>query len=96
MQVAPKGALMTSQLRHNFRASQTVHGADDVMTPHFHSQVNSMSVCGPQADTLIYYNRLECPTLCIRPNENKCLLLVETVVYRFTRFFFTAETIEVF
>ena len=38
---------MTSQLRHNFQASQAVHGADDIMTPRF-SQVNSLSICGPQ------------------------------------------------
>ena len=30
-----KGALMASQLRHNFQASQAVHGADDVSTPPF-------------------------------------------------------------
>ena len=30
-----KGALITSQLRHNFQASQAVHGADDITTPNF-------------------------------------------------------------
>ena len=39
---------MTSQLRHNFLASQAVHGADDVITPHFKSQVDSLGVCGPK------------------------------------------------
>ena len=51
---------MTSQLRQIFQASQAVHGADDVTTPSFQSQVNSMSICGPQIDTLIYYYRLSC------------------------------------
>ena len=40
---------MTAQLCHNFQASQAVHGADDVT-----SQVNSVGVCGPQVDTLIF------------------------------------------
>ena len=30
-----EGALMTSQLCHYFQASQAVHGADDITTPHF-------------------------------------------------------------
>ena len=30
-----KDALMTSQLCQNFKASQAVHGADDIMTPRF-------------------------------------------------------------
>ena len=45
---------MTSQLRQNVQASHAVHGADDVMTPHFQSRVNSLSVCCPQVDTLFY------------------------------------------
>ena len=45
---------MTSQLRHFFQASQAVHGADDVTTPPFKSQVHSLRVCGPQVDTLIH------------------------------------------
>ena len=43
-QAAPKVPLMTSQLRHNFLASQAVHGADDVTTLHFKSQVNYVGV----------------------------------------------------
>ena len=39
---------MTSQLRYYFQASQAVRGADDVSTPHFYSQVNSLSVFGPK------------------------------------------------
>ena len=34
-QVAPKGALMTSQPGHNFQSSQAVHGAEDITTPYF-------------------------------------------------------------
>ena len=45
---------MTSQLRRYFQVSQAVRGADDIATLHFQSQVNSLSVCGPQVDTLIY------------------------------------------
>ena len=30
-----KGALMSSQLRHHFQASQAVHGADDITILHF-------------------------------------------------------------
>ena len=41
-------AFMTSQLHHNFQASQVMHGADDVITAHFKSQVNSLGVCGPK------------------------------------------------
>ena len=64
MQVATKlPALMTSQLRHNFQASQAVHGAEDIKAPHIYSQVNSLSICAPQVETLIYYRGLECPTL---------------------------------
>ena len=39
---------MTSQLCRNFHASQAVHGADDITTPNFKSQVSSMSLCSPQ------------------------------------------------
>ena len=52
---------MTSKLCHNFKASQAVHGADDITIPHFQSQVNSLSICGPLVDTRIYCQRLECP-----------------------------------
>ena len=45
-----EGALMTSQLRHYFQACQ----ADDITSLHFKSQVNSLSVCGPQVDSFIY------------------------------------------
>ena len=45
---------MTSQLCHNFQASQAVHWADYIRTPNFEILVNSMSTCGPQVDTLIY------------------------------------------
>ena len=54
---------MSSQIRHNFQPSQAVHGADDIITLHFQSQVNSLSVRGPQVDALIFCWRLECPTL---------------------------------
>ena len=51
---------MILQLRHNFQACQAVHGADDITTPIFYSQINSVSVCNPQVDeTLIYYRRLK-------------------------------------
>ena len=43
---------MTSQLRHFFQAIQAVHVADDITTPQFLSQVNSLRVCGTQVDTL--------------------------------------------
>ena len=36
---------MTSELRQNFQASQAVHWADDITTPH---QVNCLSICGPK------------------------------------------------
>ena len=49
-----KVALMSSQIRHNFQPSQAVHGADDIITLHFQSQVNSLSVRGPQVDALIF------------------------------------------
>ena len=39
---------MTSLFRHYFQASQAVHEADEVTTPHFQSQVNSLSICGPK------------------------------------------------
>ena len=38
----------TSQLRHNFQASQAVHKADDIRTLNFQSQFNSMRACGPK------------------------------------------------
>ena len=43
---------MTSQLCHVFQASQAVHVADDITTPPFKTQFNSLRVCGPQVDTL--------------------------------------------
>ena len=43
MNVAPESAWMTSQLRHNFRATQAVHGADDIAIPNFLSQVSCIS-----------------------------------------------------
>ena len=49
-----EGPGMTSQLGLNFQASQAVHGADDNKIPQFKSQVNYLSFCGPQVDTLIY------------------------------------------
>ena len=52
---------MTSQLRHNFQASQAVHEAVDITALHFQTQVNSLSVCGPQVDALNYLRGLECP-----------------------------------
>ena len=52
---------MTLQLSRNFHASQAVHGADDVTTLHFKSQVNALSVCGPQVKNLIYDRRLGAP-----------------------------------
>ena len=45
---------MTPQLHQNCQTSQAMDGADDITTPRFLSQVNSLSVCGPQVDTLIY------------------------------------------
>ena len=57
-----EGAWMTSQLCHCFQTSQAVHGADDITTPNFQIEVNSLSICGPQVDTLIYGSRPECPT----------------------------------
>ena len=53
-----EGAWVTSQLRHNNQASQVLHGADDITTLNFYNQVNSMSIVGPQVDTLFYYSRL--------------------------------------
>ena len=53
---------MTTKLRHNVQVSQAVHGADDVMTLHIWSQVNSLNIYSPLVDTLIYYIRLECRT----------------------------------
>ena len=41
-----EGALRTSQLCHNFQAIQAVHGADDITTPNFYSQVDSLGICG--------------------------------------------------
>ena len=54
---------MESQRRHYSQASQAVHWADEVTTPHFLSQVNFLSIYGPQVDSVIYYSRLECLTL---------------------------------
>ena len=48
---------------HNFQARQGVHWTYDVISLNFKSQVNSLSICGPQVDALIYYRRLECPIL---------------------------------
>ena len=48
------GALITLQLHPNFQACQAVHGADDIMTKHIYSQVNSLIVCVPQVVPLIY------------------------------------------
>ena len=45
---------MTSQFRQDFQTSQAVLVADDITTQYFKSQVNSLSICGPQVDTLIY------------------------------------------
>ena len=36
------------QLRHNFRATQAKHGADDILAPIFMSQVNSLRTYTPQ------------------------------------------------
>ena len=47
---------MTSQVRHNFQASQAVDWADDVPTPIILSQVDNMSGCCPQVDTRNSYN----------------------------------------
>ena len=47
-----EGAWMASQIRHIFQANQAAHGADDVTALLFESQVNSLSICSPQADTL--------------------------------------------
>ena len=47
---------MTSQFCHNFPTSQAVQGAADATTLNFKSQVNSLSVCGPKVDTLIFYS----------------------------------------
>ena len=54
-------AMMTSQLRHFFQASQAVHGTDDVTSPYFLSQVYWS--LWSQVDTLICYRELECPTI---------------------------------
>ena len=42
-------SLMTSQLCHNFQTSQAVHGADDITTLYFKSQVYSISICHSQS-----------------------------------------------
>ena len=47
---------MTSQLHLNFQAS------DDLSTPNFKCQVNTMNIWGLQVATLIYYNMQEGPT----------------------------------
>ena len=52
--VHPQGTLMTSKLCHYFEPSRVVHGADEITTPHFYSQVSFLSICGPQVDTLPY------------------------------------------
>ena len=39
----------------------------DVRNTIFLTQVNSLTVCGPQVDTLILYKRLECPTFFKKP-----------------------------
>ena len=54
---------LTSHLRHIFQAGQAVHGADDIPTVNFKSQVHSMSICGPQLYILIYYNKLKYPSI---------------------------------
>ena len=51
---------MASQLGHNFQA---LHGADYATTLNFKSQFNTLSIWGPQVDTVIYYYRQECPVL---------------------------------
>ena len=56
---------MTSQLHRNLLASQAVHGADDITTPIFLSQVNDMSICCPQVDSFNYYSMLEYLPHCI-------------------------------
>ena len=53
-EVAP---LMTSQLSHYFQSTQAVHGADDITTLNFRSQVISLSICGPLFDTPNYQSR---------------------------------------
>ena len=69
---------MTSQLRHNFLASQAVHGADDVITPHFKSQVDSLGVCGPK---LILLTTL--PQKAGVPNLAKIALNIQPSLYKF-------------
>ena len=54
---------MASQLHHYFQVSLAVHVANGITTPHFYSQVNYLSILGPQVDALIYYRGLEGPTL---------------------------------
>ena len=43
---------MTPSLHHSFRTTQAAHGAGDITTPNFLSQVNFMSICTPQVDSL--------------------------------------------
>ena len=50
---------MTSQLHHNFQAGQAVLRADDIMTPHFKSQVNAIFI----RVSLVCYRGLEWPNL---------------------------------
>ena len=38
--------------RKKFQASQAAQ-ADDITTPNFQSQVNSLRICGPQVDAII-------------------------------------------
>ena len=40
---------------------------DDNTNMIFLSQVDYLTVCGPQTDTLIYGNRLKCPTFFRKP-----------------------------
>ena len=52
---------MTSLLY--FQATQAVHGADDITILHFQTQVNYLSVCGPQVDTLFFVKQAGLPNL---------------------------------
>ena len=56
---------MTSQLRQNFQASQAAHGAIDITTLHLYSQVNSLSVGGPQVITLFLLQMAKVPNLIL-------------------------------
>ena len=47
--------------------------ADDVTNQKFKSQANSMSICGPQVYSNIYYCRLECPTFSSWVQNSKLL-----------------------